>query len=485
MSGRQRPQDKRDRQSQGGLKTIFGLFRTVNPNQKDLVDSKRRTFFPRQDISSSPTVGSGGQSQTESQTRQTESQIRSPRRHQRDNGASRKLAPNRGSSAGKTNDSDNSPSNFFTKLLRRKQSSNRPRNRDTDDLGPGREQTLRAQTENETQTPRSRRDTRCSVVPELDQRGVSRIDAKINAQVDKRRSQIYVPTHAAADFEKLPVSRSLKDRYSTLMNEEEAKRLSQMLAQLSPPIDVDDSRPQSYVSDDMFRDEQRRRATATLEGVSNIDTDSSFGLDTGLNNTLQPPPIPSRRQHQRRSHSYALASDPRQISEEVEVVVEMEADEPIFYQKGSSDYQNFVQQALARDQRDSGQMWQNIMSRSDKRRSVTPVHQDFTNIQHPADAHPLERSNTFGGSRKGRHGSKNEKIDAALKRASNYSMQSRDERQRRSYIGGDSQTEAPPREARKRSSASKRLSDYIRPPREINNRYEQPENKRSSRATFR
>ncbi|KAH8196820.1 hypothetical protein TruAng_009023 [Truncatella angustata] len=237
-----------------------------------------------------------------------------------------------------------------------------------------------------------------------------------------------------------------------------------MLAQLSPPAETDDSRPQSYFSDDYYRDEQRRFTVATLEG-SNVDSESSFGVnETGMNNTLQPPPTPTRRRHSRQKRqSHPLAEEYQQISEEP---------------KESSDYQRFVQQALDRDRQESNEMWRAAITRPENK-NIPPIHADHLNSS------SLQRSGTFGAGKKERSASK--KMDDAWKRSSHYSYQS-DSRKRRSYnIGGDNDLnyESPSKDLRKKTTGAKRLSDYFKPPRDVITGYEQPDNKRLSRATFR
>jgi hypothetical protein len=318
---------------------------------------------------------------------------------------------------------------------------------------PARERVLHAQNENRHRRERSAQRTKEDNPSTSHRRGYSRIDTKINADEDKRQSQVYVPTHAADDFVRVPVSRSLKDRYTTMIDEEQGRRLSRMLAQLSPSRESDDGSPRSSAVDDRYRDEQRRLTIATLEGISNVDTDSSFGNEAAVTDTLQPPPTPSRPYPPRRSrHSYVLAEDSQQLAGLPE--------EP-------SDYQRFLKNAFDHDRREQDELWRTAINRHN-RRSFTPVHPD---VVKPC---ALQRSDTFGGGRRDR--SRSKKRDDTWKRASHYSYQSRDDRKRRSHIGDDGRTQSPfdrsQKDLRKSTSAAKHLSDYFRPPRNVIMGYE-------------
>lgn len=312
-------------------------------------------------------------------------------------------------------------------------------------------------------------------------RQLSRIDHKLNHGDDRRQSQVYIPSFAMIDNSCTEASRSLKNRYS-IIDEDEGRRLSLLLGGLSPPPrDTESCSPCSFLVDDVYRDQQRRLTIATLEGISNVDTDSSIGgNDVFLMDTLHPPPMASFPPQSRRSlrQSYSRPEDYLHIAEEP-------AEE--------TDYQRFIQRAYDQERWDQDQ----------KRRGITshpnPGKQTCT----------LQRSGTFGGSRRERSRSMmrdepaaNVTANAAAaaaaasrKRASYYSYHSRDNslgrnsyhnNKRRSYVGLDAAafeplyTPPPPsaRDLRKSTSAARRLSDYFRPQRDVINGYEMPENER-------
>ncbi|KAM0818201.1 hypothetical protein AB5N19_04010 [Seiridium cardinale] len=431
----------------GGLRTIFDMFRTPKQPERSHDRSKREPAAAQE----VPPVKSRGPR---------------PRKHEAGGGTSSTVASEPAGAA-----DDASTPNFLSKLLRRQTKSKKPADRPR--VGQGRDASAREQRvrgRNETGPRAEQPPQRAgeSAASHSQRYGYSRIDARINAAEDKRRSQVYRPSHAGPDLARVPMSRSLKDRYSTLADDEDARRMSQMLAQLTPPAEVDRSSQFSF-SDEYYRDEQRRLTIATLEGISNVDTDSSFGNEAGagMDNTLQPPPTPTRRQRNR--HSYVVAADHRQIEEEPE---------------DSSDYHHFMQRALARDHKEHDDMWRAITDRPGKK-PINPVHPD---LMTPGT---LERTGTFGRSkRESRRESRRErpsskKGDESWKRASHYSYQSQDDRKRRSHLGGDLNTslafdssQQTPRRTPS-TSVTKRMSDYIRPPRNGT-----PDNKRLSRASF-
>jgi hypothetical protein len=433
-------------QNAGGLRTIFDRFRTTKRPHREEDESKTNS----------------NAAQDMPLTQDLNSRVQQSRKHDKNGGgaASNVVAP---ASAAVTKET--STPNFFTKLLRRqtksKKQADRPRIRLVH-TAPVLEQEFPAHNQNGLRHARPLQRTTANPALQSNPCGYSRIDAKINAGEDKRRSQVYVPSHAASDLARVPVSRSLKDRYSTLVDEEDCRHLSRMLAQVSPPPEVDGSRTYSYMSDDRDRDDQRRLTNTTLEGISNVDTDSSFGVEAGVDNTLQPPPAPARRQRNR--HSYVLSGDHHQIVEEPE---------------DTSDYQHFMKRALDRDRQEHAEAWRAISNQSGKK-PINPMHSDLTNLC------SLERADTFGKSKHNAYSSKMR--ESARRRASHYSYKSQDSRKRQSRTGGDFNfgpgVESPQKDPRNKTSAAKRVSDYFKPPRNVITGYEQPDNKRASRAGF-
>ncbi|KAI4603603.1 hypothetical protein KJ359_003419 [Pestalotiopsis sp. 9143b] len=460
----------------GGIRTIFDRFRSTKRSHPDTFDDEHGSIFTAEDVSSSPV-----------QRDQRFRMEREMRRRQARVGGIAKAPTSEslsGTSLGSASASASaSSSGFFNKLLHRPAKANKKTtashsraSQDSSELRSGESKHSLEQ----TQPHRKRRSIQAGQVntEKPVKRQLSRIDHKLNHGDDRRQSQVYIPSFAMTDNPCTEASRSLKNRYS-IIDEDEGRRLSLLFGGLSPPPrDTESCSPCSFLVDDVYRDQQRRLTIATLEGISNVDTDSSIGgNDVFLMDTLHPPPMasfppqPTRRSLRR---SYSRPEDYLHIAEEP-------AEE--------SDYQRFIQRAYDQERWDQDQ----------KRRGIT---------SHPNPGKQtcsLQRSGTFGGSRRERSRSMmrdepgaavaNAAAAASRKRASYYSYHSRDNslgrnsyhnNKRRSYVGVEAAafeplyTPPPPsaRDLRKSTSAARRLSDYFRPHRDVINGYEMPENER-------
>jgi hypothetical protein len=477
----------------GGIRNIFDRFRTA---KRQHVDISQNEFGSIVVEDMPPIMQDDHKFRSEREIRRREAKIGQLSK------ASTFETLSEGSSASA------SSSGFFNKLLHRPAKSNKKTShpRTSQDSYSPRSGHSELSIDHIQQPHRKRRSVQrnAETTTKPLKRQLSRIDHKINYGDDRRQSQVYVPSYAMIDNSCTAANRSLRHRYS-IIDEDEGRRLSLLLGGLSPPPrDTESCSPCSFLVDEVYRDKQRRLTIATLEGISNVDTDSSIGGNDGdLMDTLYPPPMdmlhppptPSFPPRRRSRQSYSKSEDRRHIftaAESLEI----------------SDYQQFIQRALDQERWDQDQKRRGgggITSHLGQRRSLTPVHPDLGN----SHVCTLQRSGTFGGSRRESRRERSRSVmrddaaggGAAWKRASCYSYQSRDctprnnnsittsHNKRPSYVGVEPTFEPgytlpPPRDLRKSTSAAKRMSDYFRPHRDMINEYEMPDTERLSLSIF-
>ncbi|KAI0177753.1 hypothetical protein BJ166DRAFT_507794, partial [Pestalotiopsis sp. NC0098] len=212
----------------GGIRTIFDRFRSTKRSHPDTFEDEQGSIFTAEDVSSSV------------QHDQRFRMDREMRRRQARVGGIAKAPTSEslsGTSLGSASASASaSSSGFFNKLLHRPAKANKKtttsHSRASQDLDELRSEQPKRSLE-QTQQQRKRRsilggqtNTEKPV-----RRQLSRIDHKLNHGDDRRQSQVYIPSFAMIDNSCTEASRSLKNRYS-IIDEDEGRRLSLLLGGL-------------------------------------------------------------------------------------------------------------------------------------------------------------------------------------------------------------------------------------------------------------
>ncbi|KAI1854971.1 hypothetical protein JX265_012326 [Neoarthrinium moseri] len=250
----------------------------------------------------------------------------------------------------------------------------------------------------------------------------------------------HVPAHETPVF--APVL-TLDHTQHTLDSGEPKTRQLSAVTQASS-LDVEHTGYQPLGVPNRISRDDRPLSALTTDTLNYNASHESIGTREAAVNKLQPPPspLPTRDQH---SDTLPPAEDPSHTHEE------------------PSDFQQFVQQAGDGDRQEREVMWNAITNRPGKKKVVLD-HPDLA-FMNPGS---LERSDTFGRSKRDKQGSKTK--ESSWRRASYRSDHKRDDERRRLSVAGDAHNANPSPDTagmdyRTRPNATRRLSDFLRPSR--------------------
>lgn len=290
----------------------------------------------------------------------------------------------------------------------------------------------------------------------------------VPAEIKRTPADIYVPRHAATDFARMslqgPRRADTTGRYRSLDLTKENGRLS-FAPQPRPGTartlpnnrgSVSDASHQEVPLPQIAKTGITPHAVSSTDGVARPVTSATADTlepnDVGENGeatestTLQPPPTPSNRNFSRRS--IRPTPDPHEA---------MPAGPQPEMPQDPSDFQVFMQKAIDEDQKHREDPLRTISQRTG--RKVAPNHPDLN-----MSACGLERSGTFGGSRRNSRRTSN-----GYKRTSVVTRGSGTDNKRKSFVYGEENagfsvgTDTQNCHIRQRSSLSTKIQEYVKP----------------------